>query len=324
MGQNEPVVIGVDVGGTKVLIGCVTRQGEIVRRQRWAMDRSDQGAALTSIEAALDGFMSSLGPGPAPLALGVGVVGQVDPATGTWVQAMNIPIGTPVPLAAYLQERYRLPVAIDNDVHAATLAEQRWGAGRGVNDFVYLSVGTGLAAGLVCNGQLVRGAGNYAGELGHMVVEPDGDRCQCGRRGCLEPIASGGGMIAQVEKRLGDYPDSVLRQAAEGGQLTSSAVFQAADAGDPLACCVAERAVRGLGAAVTNIVNLLNPELVVLGGGVFADGWLVPRLRAFVAAEGLPAAKKSLRQIVLSPLQADLVGLLGAATLAWEPTSRSR
>jgi glucokinase len=191
--------------------------------------------------------------------------------------------------------------------------------GRETADFIYLNVGTGIACGIVCNGQLVRGTINYAGELGHTVVETQGDLCDnCGRRGCLEPIASGGGMLDQVRARLADYADSLLHAPARSGALTVASIFQAADAGDELATAVSNRALRGIGTALVDLVNLLNPQVIVLGGGVFSDGWGIERLRTWVTERPLPGARASLQSIVLSELEVDLVGLLGAASLAWD------
>jgi glucokinase len=319
MDKTPPVVVGVDVGGTKILVGYVARDGTVFRSQRYPMDRTDQASTLSSIRSAADAFLAREWSGPAPLAMGVGLVGHTDPARGIWVRAMNVPIQSPVLLANEFQARYGLPVSLDNDVHAATLAELQLGFGRKARDFVYLNIGTGIASGLVCNGKLVRGAANYAGELGHMIVEPDGDLCaQCGRRGCLEPIASGGGMLDQVRAWLADYPASVLRKAHESGQMTVGVILEAAGAGDVLAAQVTERALRALEVALVNLVNLLNPEMIVLGGGVFHDGWGIERLRSHVTANALPTAVLSFKGIVPSQLGAAQVGLLGAATLAWE------
>jgi glucokinase len=283
------------------------------------MDRTDQQSTLSSIRSAADAFLAREWSGPAPVAMGVGLVGHTDPVRGIWLRAMNVPIDTPVSLADEFQARYGVPVSLDNDVHAATVAELQLGFGRNARDFVYLNIGTGIASGLVCNGKLVRGAANYAGELGHMIVETDGDLCaQCGRRGCLEPIASGGGMLDQVRARLADYPASVLREPSESGQLTVGVIIQAADAGDLLANQVTERALRALEVALVNLVNLVNPEMIVLGGGVFRDSWGIERLRRHVTANALPAAALSFKGIVPSRLGAAQVGLLGAATLAWE------
>ena len=312
-------VLGVDVGGTKILVGAVSQDGVIYHSQRYPMDRTSQESVLSSIEFAVRDFGQAARTGPTLFAMGVGVVGQTDPATGAWVQAMNVPIHTSVPLAARLAVQTGLPVRIDNDVHAAAMAELRLGAGREARDFIHFSVGTGLACGIVCNGQLVRGAANYAGEVGHMLVESDGDVCdQCGRRGCLEPIASGGGIVAQALARLADHPTSLLREAAAAGLLTAGTVFRAADGGDPLAGEIAGRATRAWGVAIVNLVNLLNPEMIVLGGSIFRDGWGIAALRDYVASHALPAARKSLRSIAPSRLGVTRVGLLGAAMLGWD------
>jgi glucokinase len=311
--MTEPVVIAVDVGGTKILVGTIDSAGQIQQSQRYPMDRSSQETTLRSVDTAIEDFMNTA---PSPIqacAMGIGVVGFTDPKRGMWTRAINVPIHTPVPMVVRYGERYHLPVAIDNDVHAATLAELRWGAGREFDDFVYLNIGTGLAAGIVCNGQLVRGATNYAGELGHMVVEPDGDLCQCGRRGCLEPIASGGGILAQVASSLPVTPGSLLQVSADAGHLTAGTVFKAAVAGDALAGRLVHRAVCGLGIALVNVINLLNPAAIVYGGGVLGDGWLMAQVGAYIEEKALfPGI-----QIVPSPLDVNLVGLLGAASLAW-------
>jgi glucokinase len=309
-------VIGVDVGATKILVGCVGRDGTVLCRRRYAMKRENQTTALNSIHEAIEDFMRAEGKGFSPSAMGVGLVGHVDAAAGIWRYWVNLPIHTPIPLAAQLNRRYQLPVVIDNDVQAATLAEMHLGVGRETEEFIYINIGTGVAAGIVCNGQLVRGVANYAGELGHMVVDPDGDLCPCGRQGCLEMIGSGGGLSTSAQVRLADYPDSLLQDVARTGQLSARDVFQAAAAGDPLAESLVERAVRNLGGALVNLLNLLNPEAIVFGGGTVRDGWLVERLRECVT-QALSPAQDSLRTFALSELPTDQVGLLGAATLAW-------
>lgn len=315
MKGSEHTVVGVDVGGTKILVGLVSDAGEVLRVERYPMDRSTQSTSMASIEAAVTAFLDAPRTGPAPLAMGMGVVGQTDPATATWVRAMNIPIRESINIQAWLGDRYGLPVALDNDVHAATLAELRWGAGGGAQDFVYLNVGTGLAAGLVCNGQLVRGVSNQAGEFGHMAVAGDDILCPCGRRGCLEPVSSGGGMIQRVRDLLPLYADSTLR--ALEPNLTSQAIFAASDAGDALAQRITREAVAALAKALANLINLLNPEVIVVGGGVVADGWFLPRVQAAVERQALRASYRALRGIVPSALNPEWVGLLGAATLAW-------
>jgi glucokinase len=312
--MSEPVVIGVDVGATKILVGTVTQTGRVIASHRSPIVGETQAATLQSIEASITDFMQGWDIKP-PLGIGVGLVGQIDPKSGTWLEAMNLPIKSPVPLGKQLCDRFGIPVALDNDVHAATLAEMRWGMGTESKDFIYLNVGTGIAAGCVFNGRLLRGAKNCAGELGHMVVQPDGPLCPCGRRGCVERIASGGGMLARVQELLIDFPDSTLGRQAR--PLTAHSIFTASEAGDPLAIKISSDAVQALSDALTNLVNLLNPEWIVYGGGTLSDGWLMERVRVNVESQPLPMTRKSLKGILSSPLNPDQVGLLGAACLAW-------
>ncbi len=161
----------------------------------------------------------------------------------------------------------------------------------------------------------MRGAANYAGELGHLPVLPDGPPCTCGQRGCLETLASGGGILERVRDQLPAWPASALAQAKT--TLTAADVFKAADSGDTLALSIIEDAVLALSAALIGLVNLLNPGLVVYGGGTLADGWLMGRVRPQVEQRLLPAARRALSGILPSPLHPDQVGLLGAACLAW-------
>lgn len=311
--MTEPVYIGVDVGATKILVGAVTQTGEILASRRFKMQHDSQAATLESIHNSLENFLQDWD-GPTPRGIGIGLVGQIDPQTGDWLEAMNLPIKSPVPLAQQVQDRFGLPVAMDNDVHAATLAELRWGIGTESQDFIYLNVGTGVSAGFVFGGELVRGTKNYAGELGHMVVQPDGPMCPCGRRGCLEPIVSGGGLLARAKEELPNFPESAL--GSLGDAMTTHEIFMAADAGDPLAIKLSEDAIEALSIALTNLVNLLNPEWIVYGGGTLSDGWLIAHVHGNVETQPLTMTRRSLKGIVPSRLNPDQVGLLGAACLA--------
>jgi glucokinase len=315
---DKNTVMGVDVGGTKILIGLVERHGKVVWARRFPMQAGSSQTTLLSIDRALAEFMQALPAGAAPASMGIGLVGHTDPQAGVWLNSINLHITQPAPLGQLISKQYGLPVALDNDVHAATLAEMRLGAGKGISDFVYLNVGTGIAAGLVVNGELVRGAANYAGELGHWMIEPDGELCACGQRGCLEPIASGGRMLAQVRARLSAGEPSSLSAAAFRPDFDTSAVFRAAEAGDRLAEQVAWRAAQALGMALTGLVNLLNPSLIVYGGGTVRDGWLMQHTGRWVREHAMPVARSALQGIVPSPLNPGQTGLLGAACLAWD------
>jgi len=295
------------------LVGAVTQTGNILASRRFTMNHETTAATLLSIQNALENFMQDLN-GLTPLAIGIGLVGQTDPGTGTWLEAMNLPIKSPVPLGRQVSDRFGISVALDNDVHAATMAEMRWGMGKESTDFIYVNVGTGISAGLVFNGQLLRGTQNYAGELGHMVIQPDGPLCPCGRHGCVEPIASGGGMLKRVQELSVNFPDSMLQAQIES--LTAHQIFMAADSGDLLAVQISGDAIQALGSALTNLVNLLNPEWIVYGGGTLSDGWLIERVRVAVASQPLLMTRQSFKGIVPSRLNPEHVGLLGAACLA--------
>ncbi|RXZ83737.1 ROK family protein [Paenibacillaceae bacterium] len=312
---NPSVAVGIDVGGTKIRIGYVTASGEVLHAKQYAMDRSSQAAALAAIYRAADDFMHAPWDGAAPCGIGIGLVGQVDPVNGVWVQAINIPIGVPVDLAAEMSRRYGLPAVLDNDVQASTHAEWLYSGGREFDSFIYINVGTGIAMGIVSGGRPVRGAANYAGEFGHTSVDPRGEVCVCGRRGCLEPLASGGGMIARASAGLAAYPNSSLQAYAD--HLHSELIYREARQGDPLAASIAQDALAALGLAVTNAVNLLNPEAVIVGGGVFRDEHLIKELRDYIRQYSLSAAARSLASIETSKLDTQLVGLLGAASLVW-------
>ncbi len=313
----QPLVMGVDVGGTKILVGLVDEHGQELQSQKFPMVRANQETVLASIGEAVERFMQIIPAGVLPEAIGVGLVGFVDPVDGVWIHSMNLRVDHPVPLATHLSHLYHLPVYLDNDVHAATLAEMRLGIGRQSQNFIYLNVGTGIAAGIVCNGELVRGAANYAGEMGHILVEPNGEECVCGQRGCMEPIASGGGILSRVRANLPKFKESPLYQLDREGTLSAIAVFEAEEQGDRLAAWIAGEAIRALGAALVDVINLLNPEYIVLGGGMVTSGPVVRRVQEYVAEHALPSAYQSLKGIVPSALAVDRVGLLGAASLAW-------
>lgn len=309
----EPIYIGVDVGATKVLVGAVTQTGDLVASRRFKMEHESQEATLQSIHGSVENFLQAW-TGPEPRGIGIGLVGQIDPQSGLWLEAMNLPIKNPVPLAQQISDRHKIPVALDNDVHAATLAELRWGIGTESNHFIYLNIGTGVSAGLVFGGELLRGVQNYAGELGHMVVQPGGVLCPCGRRGCLEPIVSGGGLLARAKEELENFPESTLSASDE--TLTTHQIFAAADSGDALAGKLSSEAIEALSIALANLVNLLNPEWIVYGGGTLSDGWLIKHVRRNVGTQPLTMIRKSLSGLIPSRLHPEQVGLLGAACLA--------
>ena len=251
--------------------------------------------------------------------IGIAAAGQIHPDTQAVVYAPNLS-WQDVPLKARLQARFNLPLWVENDVRAAAWGEFRFGAGRGAQSLVAVFVGTGVGSGAIFGGHLWRGAFNAAGEIGHTQVVPDGIPCGCGQRGCLEAYCSGRGFIRRFEIALAAGASTTLRArtGAEASKLTAFQVAEAAAEGDPIAREFWEDAVRYFGLALTNVVTLLNPERLVLGGGVVET---LPVLveavttaiqaRATVMARGVTVHRAAL---------GDWAGAVGAAALAAELT----
>ncbi|MBS4219069.1 ROK family protein [Bacillus sp. FJAT-49711] len=316
MAESEQTVLGIDVGGTKIFIGRITRNGCSSECKRYPMDRSTQDTALNSIWQAVDSYIADTQHLPRPVMAGLGLVGKVDSERGIWVGAINIPIRHSVEIAREFQERYDIKAVLANDVHAATIAEMRLGAGQQWNNFVYINVGTGIAAGIVNNRQLLLGSNFAAGEIGHMIVGSEEVLCKCGQTGCLEMLASGGDMIKHVKEITQAYPSSTLQPYIQSGELLVKHIFQAAQSGDALSEDMTKQAVKSLGQAIINVSVMLDTEGIILGGGLFQNEWFYEQLLKYVQGHsGLFA--KSVRNLQLSALDPNNVGLLGAGCVAW-------
>lgn len=313
-------MVGVDLGGTKIRTVVATAEGEIV-----AGDQRPTAAAggpeaviervVGSVEAALRRAGASL---EQIVGIGVGAPGPVDVRRGAVVMAPNLPGWRDVPLREALRQRLGVAVHLANDASVAALGEHRFGAGRGSQHMVYITVGTGIGGGLIIDGALYEGAAGGAGEVGHMVLEPQGPPCGCGARGCLEALAAGPAIARQAESALGGAAGrpSLLRGLAGGllGGVTAEMVVQAARQGDALSLEVLATAARYLGLGITNVVHLCNPELVVVGGSVAKAGeLLLGPARRVLRQRGLPLLAEAVR--VLPGELGDDAGTLGAVAL---------
>lgn len=314
--KTDYCVLGVDVGATKIKVGIVNEEGHIIKSRQYPTVCTDQESTVSSVLGGVSDFMRDL-EGNKPSGVGVGLVGYVDEKKGYWVGSMNARISTPEPIAKRLQDLTGIPVYIDNDVHAATCGEMIFGVGRESENFILMSLGTGLAAGIVSGGQLIRGIGNFAGEMGHMLVDTNGEPCSCGHRGCLERISAGAGLINTAIKMLNDYPDSMLNDIYKKGDLHSSSIFDASIRGDELAGKITEKAIVSLGIGVVNVFNLLNPEYIVFAGGVARTLWYIDRVKEYVYAHAAKPAIYTLKDILVSRISTLDVGLLGAACLCF-------
>jgi len=309
-------VIGIDAGGTK-LLGGVVDEALVVRHR---VHRTWRGAdRQETLDIFLEAVEEVLAAAPDVEAIGFGIPALVDPATGVSVWSNHLPIER-VPFRDLMSERLGLPVVVDNDVNAAVLAEHRHGAARGTRHAVLIALGTGIGGGLILDGRLYRGARGFAGELGHLVVDHDGGECpgECPGRGCLELLASGNAIGRAGEAVAARLPRSELgRRLAAGRRITGGIVTELAHDGDEQAVAVVAEVGRRLGAGLCGIVNVFDPEVVVVGGGAVAAGdLLLGPAREIVAERSLPPVADAMR--IVAAHFGDESGMLGAALLALE------
>jgi glucokinase len=306
------LAVGVDIGGTKIAFAISDRQGNVVAEHRLpTLPQEGESAVLARIAA---GITFLLEQSPHPVAgIGIGCPGYVDPTTGVAQNAVNLN-WREVPLAATVRGQIPgdLPVWVENDVKTAALGELYFGVAKGYRDFVYLAIGTGIGGAAVVNGEVMRGVRFGAMEVGHIVYNPAGRLCACGQRGCVETVVSGIGMLAELEARRSLYPDSPL---ACMESPTTTDLIQAARLGDALAGTVIAEARRWLAEVVAWCAGLLNPESIVIGGGMgrAASDLLLPGLLDTVAQRTLPAVHQGLR-LELSQVTNSAVS---AASLVW-------
>ncbi len=316
--MSSGCVIGVDLGGTKLLAGAVDPALNVHHRATRPARGDDQAEVLDTVVAAVCEIRDAIeGASGTVEAIGIGIPCLIDAERGVAVMAVNLPIAD-VPFGDLLAERIGLPVFVDNDANAAMLAEWRFGAAFGVRDAALLTLGTGIGGGLVIGGALQRGSQGAGAEIGHMVVQADGPRCQgnCPNRGCLEAMCSGTALVREARRLAQERPDSGLGRAlADGREISGPLVTELAHSGDAAAIEALAHIGGWLGVGIANLVNILNPDIVVIGGGVIAAGeLLLEPARAVVAERALSPSKEHV-QIVPARFGAES-GMLGAAALA--------
>jgi glucokinase len=308
-------VIGMDTGGTKLLGGVV--DDSLAVRDRVRRLWRDAGRREV-VDTMVDAVEEARAAAPDAAAVGFGIPGLVDPATGEVGFSTHLASLAGLRFQDLMQERLGLPVFVDNDSNLAVLAEQRAGAARGALDVAMLTLGTGIGGGLVLGGRLYRGAHGGAAELGHVVVDMDGPPCQgaCPGRGCLEVMASGTAIGREGTAAAEREPDSALGREARGGrEVTGALVTELAHDGCEVAHAVLELIGQRLGVGIASIVNALNPEVVVVGGGAIGGGdLLLEPARRVVAERALPPSRDQVR--IVPAHFGDEAGMVGAGLLA--------
>ena len=310
--------IGIDVGGTNVKIALVDDKGKIIYSNS-VPTYAQMGYEYTvnNIKQAIKDLMRETNTKTTDIqGIGFDFPGQVDYKTGVVKLAPNVPGWVNVPIAKMIEDEFHIPTRIDNDVRCAALGELKFGAGKGCENFVCITVGTGIGSGLVINGQLVRGAANAAGEIGHIKLQMhNGPICGCGDTGCLEAFASGPSIVAMAQEYLKGGKSTKFREmAGVDGEITPYIVAKAAEAGDPVAKRIFEIIGGYIGIGLVSVINLLNPEKVIIGGGVAEAGdLLLEPIRKTIKERAMVIAGNSV-EIVPAQL-GNSAGVIGASML---------
>jgi len=319
--KHKLPVLAVDLGGTKIITAIISSSGQVVSEDR-CQTLADEGVSpvIERLFAAIDSLLNRNNMEPSQLGgISLAAAGAIDSDKGVITLSPNLPGWRDVPLGDMVRERYRVDTFLVNDASAAALGEHRFGAGRGVSNLILLTLGTGIGGGIIINGEMYLGACGSAAEIGHMVIDVNGPECGCGNRGCLETLASGTAVARDAVRRINQGEKSSL-VAMVGGKIediTAEKVGTAARKGDSLALDVLSRAGTYLGVGLANLVNIFNPEMIVLGGGMAELGGLfIDPAKRVVVERAFPISAGAVR-IVTAQLGNE-AGVYGAAALALE------
>jgi glucokinase-like ROK family protein len=312
------LIAAVDIGATSIDVALTTLGSELVAHRGELADvRDGPLSTLDRVKALLGELLEEQASLPQDvLAIGVGVPGPVEQASGLLTVPPIMPGWDRFPIREVFAGEYAAPVFVDNDVNVMALGEHWGGVAKGVDDMMFVKIGTGIGSGIIIGGHLYRGTQGCAGDFGHICVDPDGPLCSCGNAGCLEAMAAAPAIVLQAERcaREGESPP-LLAILHERGELSMKDVGEAARRGDPCALMVIRRSGRLIGQTLASAINVLNPSMIVIGGGVSRVGnALLAEVRSAVYQRSLPLATRNL-PIVLSELE-DTAGVVGASVLA--------
>jgi glucokinase len=319
MRSSSDYIVGVDLGATNIVSLLIDREGKIIgkdTRATWAREGREKALSqiVNSVRAILDkGKLKEISLTSIE-GVGVGSPGPLNTKKGIIHFAPNLPGWKNVPLVSILEEQLKLPIFLENDANAAALAEWWIGAGKKVDNLVLLTLGTGIGGGIIIGGEVLHGAWDTAAEIGHMIIHEGGLVCGCGKKGCLEAYASATGVIKRTVSLIKEGRDTLLRKLVRGHleDITCELVYRAAERGDELSQMIAEETARYLAVGIASVVNIINPEMVILSGGMIAAGDLLFKpVRKYTRRYALEAAVRGVR-IVPAKL-GENTGALGAA-----------
>jgi len=309
--------IGVDLGGTNIKIAVVDKCGNIIYSDSTPTEaHMGYGHTINNIINAIKNILAKNNLDISQIGgVGFGCPGMVDPEKGLVKFLPNIPGWINIDLADIIKQELGLKAGVDNDVRCAALGEYYYGAGKGYNSMVCLTVGTGVGSGIILGGKLLRGSNFSAGEIGHMILQEHGGKiCGCGGTGCFETLASGPSIVEMAEKYIMGGKSAKFRELADGGEITPEIVARAASFGDEVAKTIYKITGYWIGIAITNVVNLLNPEIVIIGGGVTNAGdLLMDPIKRTVNERALKTATEKL--IITTAKLGNNAGVIGASLL---------
>ena len=321
--KRKQVILGIDIGGTKVCLALITDGGKLLHTIRYPSKYVNLKDFVNTLLKQIDIFLEDNCGEQMPLGIGIGIRALVDAKRQRLSSSSTLQMLVPYDLCGELQKRYNIKTVIDNDVHAAAIAEARFGIGRYVSDFAYINIGTGTAVGIIIDRKLLRGKDNHAGELGLTIFERPDEQAPLYT---LESVASGKGLEDEARRLASKYPKSVLRKYLQGDcEGFVNNMYMAYKENDTLAQAAIDNALNVMALGVYNLEMLTNSQMYVFGGGVVADGWFVEQLLKKVEHLYVRMGKNWTAEFRISELGANNVGVLGAASIlldALEPSKK--
>ena len=323
--KSEPLALGIDLGGTKILTAVVTSRGEMLSRDHSITPAKQDHE--TVIRSVLESTERALREAAATIetldAIGIGVPGLSNPETGILFTSPNIPKLKDVPIREIIEKQLGKRAVLINDANAAALGEFYFGAAKGASNFIYITVSTGIGGGIVIDGKIYTGAIGTAGEVGHMTINDKGPPCKCGNRGCWEVLASGTALAREAKQKIKEGDKTDIMDFASGNidMVTAEVIYKAAQNGDGLAGRLIRETGYYLGVGLASLINIFNPELVVIGGGLSNIGDMLLE----------PAIREAKKRAFKTPFQAVRFerarlgrnsGVLGAAAFSLEEINR--
>lgn len=313
--MERKYTIGVDLGGTNTVYAVVDNEGNIIEKESFSTDTPFAEAWADCLSAGILAMIDRNGLSGQIAGVGIGAPSS-NPTSGCIEGATNLPWAPPIPLVAMMEERLKMPVKVNNDANAAALGERAYGIAKGMDDFIVLTLGTGVGGGVVCNGHLLCGARGFATELGHLTFPfAQGRVCGCGREGCLETVASARGVVETARRMMAESDTPSMLREFEDGELSAKKIAEAANAGDEIAKAVFDFTGMCLGKAAAEYAAFTDPEAIILFGGVAKAGKLLTEPMAKTFDEHVLHLYRGRVKILTSTLCDAEAALIGAASL---------